>query len=220
MKTLVLAIAASLMLNFASIAKADESDLLGNYGEEAVMAAAADCGVPKEYILRRYDELLQDDVFSIKVGANGERRSAALCLAYWNAGGANLLEFDDEVVNKKRDANEQIHAAFLGRVSADSWLSAAGLWGKQRAFDPTKESIKDYLHFVEKTCKAKLGSMLSEVLPGLVSYASDERSDPLSDSSMRSFGCVTAMMNYAELEKHGFSFGIIGNAPLPVEDQK
>jgi hypothetical protein len=181
------------------------------YAPKTVLKAASDCGLPSDTVTSEYVDDLQSDVFKVAVGSDGQYRSAAICLAYWNSGIGNMIEFDDVEVRARQHEADSHRSKMLARWSSDSWLSGAKLSEKKRAFDPKKETINQFLIYIEKTCKSEPNTMLTTRFEGMVTFVPEWFGNPNDDDFTWSFGCASALMSFAELEKHGLSFGFVGN---------
>lgn len=182
------------------------------YSSAALLKAAADCGLPKEAVASEYVDDLQSDVYRVTVGPDGKYRGAAICLAYWNNGVGHFIEFDDAIVRDREDAATKFHSKRSAKSSGDWWLSGARLSDAKRPFDPVKETIEEYLHYIEVTCKSQPGSLLTSLaLSGTVTFVPARLGQVHDEDFLWSFGCAMSMMAFADLEKHGLSFGFIGN---------
>lgn len=187
----------------------------------AVMNAAADCGLPAGSVTAEYVDDFQSTVFTVTVGTDGKYRAAATCLAYWNVSTGHIIDYDDQIVRGRQHVKNVEHGKRLGDMSARSWLSGAGLSEKWRPFDPAKQNINQYLRGIERLCKSKPGTLLTtSVVPGMVTFVPDTLIKRSIEADTWSFGCAFSIMALAELEKHGLSFGFIGNEAFnPVPQQ-
>jgi hypothetical protein len=185
----------------------------------SVIAAAHECGLPAENISSREDDDLQDTLYFVKVGPNGKYRKEALCLAYWNTIVSSSIKFDDQVVKIRQRETEERQAKFFSKISSESWLGGAGLYDAKRPFDPANETISDYLSYIERSCKAEPGALLKSKEPKLVTFETSSLAK-MDVNIIWSISCANSLMAFSGIEKHGYSFGLVGWTVAATDEQK
>lgn len=184
-----------------------------------VVTAASECGLPSENVTFREDADLEDNLYMVKVGPDGQYRSEALCLAYWNATVSRFIEFDDKFVQTRQRESVERQSKFISLITAESWLGGAELRAQQRPFDAKTETIQEYLQFIERSCKAAAGSLLKFETPTAITFELQSLVK-MDEKSIWRFSCANQMMALSEIEKAGYSFGFVGWEAERVEEQK
>lgn len=184
-----------------------------------LVTAAKECGFDRDDIIVGYADDVQEHAYVVTESGSRSKSSAAACLIYWNAGKGNFLKFQDVELQAKLYRVESEFYRRMHHEFSEGWLEGASLRIQARAFDPTKETLVDFLHHIEATCKVEPSSLLQIHEKNLVSYKL-KGLEWLGEKAPWTFACTGSMLKFAEFEKQGIRFGFAGNEVAGWEVKK
>lgn len=170
----------------------------------------ARCGLKAEGLRVEFEPVLQGDVVTVTADA-GADASMFICIRHALWGEADIV-FDEEMMgNLYREFEQAVNSA-EGRAQARAWLAERGRLADLPDFAENESAIS-IVEKVERFCSIEPGTAL-ELHDRFISL----KPEILCPPALADFEFLMNVMDAIDLEKHGLSFGFIGNAAVESEE--
>jgi len=171
------------------------------------------CGLDRSGLSISFDDLLQSHVVTVARKAGG-KASQFTCVrsAVW---GKVDISFDDEKLQSDYRSFEAAVGSAEVRWQARHWLAERGMLEKLPDFavgTPTDKIMQD----IEQFCSIEPGEALVLYSSKLITLRPDFVKIPVRPE----FECLMQTLMLVDFEKHGLSFGLVGNEMLAKEEKE
>lgn len=182
-------------------------------GLHPVIEQLTRCGLKAEGLRVEFEQVLQGDVVTVTPRA-GADASMFICIRHALWGQADIAFEDEKLGALYRDFEHAVNSA-EGQAQARAWLAERGRLLDLPTFTEHEPAIS-IVEKVERFCSIEPGTAL-EVHGERFIALKPEFLDP---SALADFECLMNAMSAIDLEKHGLSFGFIGNEAYDTGNQR
>ncbi|MGA9582060.1 MAG: hypothetical protein WBR13_08845 [Allosphingosinicella sp.] len=179
------------------------TDVLGLH---PVIGQLTRCGLKAEGLRVEFEPVVQGDVVTVTAGA-GADASMFICIRHASWGEADIIFEEERLGNLYRDFEHSVNSA-EGRAQARAWLAERGRLGDLPVF-AEDEPASSIVEKVERYCAIEPGTALE-----LHGHFIALKPELLCPPALTDFEFLMNVMDAIDLQKHGLSFGFIGNAAV------
>jgi len=169
----------------------------------------AHCGIARDQITTRYEDMLQDETATIATPGPALTAPQLKCLVALTMSG-RIFAFTDPAAQARFDPLLRASGRQAAQREARQWLADHGLLGKLPAYDPARQSLADFGVSLEALCGIPPGTRLRAFNADTLSFIPPANLD-LDDASVTAFSCIVSATMGSNLEERGVTVGFIGN---------
>lgn len=172
----------------------------------------AHCGIARDQISVRHEEVLQDDVATIATPAAALTAPQLKCLAALSISG-RIFAFTDPAAQKRFDPVVEREIRKAAVAEARQWLTDRNLLDRLPVYDPKRQSLAEFGLALEALCGIPAGTGIKAAGANQLTIVPPNDLN-MDDATVARFQCIVSAGIAADPEMRSFTLGFTGNGQL------